>query len=167
MQKPTAKQAKNDEFKRALTGALRALAGRDDLEVSFSSDRASASGSTLRLPEPPRKMSAEDLAVARGQADAMALRIACHDQKVHRRLQPEGRNARALFEAVEQARCEAIGARNMSGVADNIGAMLDARYVKMNVAAAENRADLPLEEAVAAVTRERLTGGASAASCAR
>ncbi|ESR24111.1 cobaltochelatase subunit CobT [Lutibaculum baratangense] len=158
MQKPSGKQTRNEEFKRALTGVSRALAGRDDVEVSFSSDRASVSGTTVRLPEPPRKMTAKDLAVARGQADALALRIACHDQKTHRKLQPQGRNARALFEAVEQARCEAIGARSMSGVAGNIDAMLDARYTKMNVAAAESRSDLPLEEAVAAVARERLTG---------
>ena len=159
-----ARAAPNEPFKRAVTAAVRAISGHNDVEVTYASDRAGASGTNVRLPEPPRKMTKNDAAVARGVADAMALRIACHDQGVHRKLLPQGRNARALFEAVEQARCEAIGSQRMSGVADNIGAMLEARYQRMNVAAAESRADAPLEEAVAMITRERLTGQAPPAS---
>lgn len=147
-----------EPFKQAVTAAVRAISGERDVEVTYASDRAGTSGTSVRLPEPPRVMSPEDTAIARGIADSMALRIACHDQKVHRRLAPEGRNALALFEAVEQARCEAIGSQRMTGVANNIGSMLDARYQRMNIAAAESRADAPLEEALAMLTRERLTG---------
>jgi len=150
----------NDAFKRSVATTVRAIAGRGDIEVTYASDRAGASGTNVRLPEPPRQMTRGDAAVTRGLADSMALRLACHDQKVHRKLLPEGRNARALFEAVEQARCEAIGSVRMSGCGDNIDAMLEARYQRMNVAAAESRADAPLEEAVAMLTRERLTGHA-------
>ncbi|MEJ8570304.1 cobaltochelatase subunit CobT [Microbaculum marinum] len=149
-----------EPFKRAVTAAVRAISGHSDVEVTYASDRAGTSGTSVRLPEPPRKLTRADAAIARGVADSMALRIACHDQGVHRRLLPQGRNARALFEAVEQARCEAIGSQRMSGVADNIGAMLEARYQRMNVAAAESRSDAPLEEAVALMLRERLTGRA-------
>ncbi|MCT8971456.1 cobaltochelatase subunit CobT [Microbaculum marinisediminis] len=150
--------APNEPFKRAVTAAVKAISGRNDVEVTYASDRAGASGTNVRLPEPPRKMTAADAAVTRGLADSMALRLACHDQGVHRKLLPQGRNARTLFEAVEQARCESIGSQRMSGVADNIGAMLEARYQRMNTSAAESRADAPLEEAVALITRERLTG---------
>jgi cobaltochelatase CobT len=153
-----ARPVPTEPFKRAVTAAVRSIAGRHDIEVTYASDRAGTAGTAVRLPEPPRKMTMADAAVTRGFADSMALRIACHDQGVHRRLLPQGRNARALFEAVEQARCEAIGSQRMSGVANNIGAMLEARYQRMNLAAAETRADAPLEEAVAMLTRERLTG---------
>jgi cobaltochelatase CobT len=151
------RSAPTEPFKRAVAAATRAIAGKADIEVSFGTDRAGVSGRSVRLPEPPRKLSPEEAAVARGQADALALRLACHDQAIHRRLLPQGRNARALFEAVEQARCEAVGSNRMCGVADNIGAMLEARYSRMNVAAAESRADVPLEEAVALIARERMT----------
>ncbi len=157
----------NEAFKRAVGAAVRAIAGRADLEVSFASDRASVSGNSVKLPEPPRKMSTADAAVTRGQSDALALRFACHDQAVHRRLAPTGRNARALFEAVEQARCEAIGCNRLEGVAGNIGAMLEARYARMNLSQAESRADVPLEEAVALIARERMTGIAPPESAAR
>jgi cobaltochelatase CobT len=152
--------APTEPFKQAVTAAVKAISGHNDVEVTFASDRAGASGTNIRLPEPPRKMTAADAAITRGLADSMALRISCHDQGVHRRLLPQGRNARALFESVEQARCESIGSQRMSGVSDNIDAMLEARYQRMNTAAAESRSDVPLEEAVALMTRERLTGKA-------
>jgi len=100
-----------------------------------------------------------DVAVLRGHADSMALRLACHDAAVHRRLAPESQAARAVFDAVEQARVEAIGARRMEGVASNLSAMLDDRYHRGGrYEEITDRADAPLEDAVALLVRERLTG---------
>jgi cobaltochelatase CobT len=73
---------------------------------------------------------------------------------------PQGKNARAMFEAVEQARIEAIGANAMPGVAINLSAMLEDRYTKTVVNRTSNRRDTPLEEAVGLILRERLTGEA-------
>src|SRR5215470_16590266 len=117
-----------DPFKRAVTGCLRAIARKPDLEVAFAAERPGMVGGRARLPEPPRKLSAAEAAIVRGHADAIALKIACHDPKVHRKLVPGGQQARAVFDAVEQARVEAIGARRMSGVAKNLAAMLDDRF---------------------------------------
>ena len=157
--KPTqAKEAPTEPFKRSLAGAMRALARKPELEITYATDRPSLVGERARLPEPPRKMTADDVAVVRGHADAMALRLACHDDTVHRRLAPEGQAARAVFDAVEQARVEAIGSRRMAGVATNISAMLEDRYHRGNYHEITDRADAPLEDAVAMLVRERLTG---------
>ena len=157
--KPTqAKEAPTEPFKRSLAGAMRALARKPELEITYASDRPSLVGERARLPEPPRKMTADDVAVVRGHADAMALRLACHDDNVHRRLAPESPAARAVFDAVEQARVEAIGSRRMSGVATNISAMLEDRYHRGNYHEITDRADAPLEDAIAMMVRERLTG---------
>ena len=94
----------------------------------------------------------------RGHADSMALKLACHDPGVHRKLVPGGQTARAVFEAVEQARVEAIGARRMSGVAKNLTAMLDDRFHRGKFDEITDRADAPIEEALAMMVRERLTG---------
>ena len=96
----------------------------------------------------------------RGHADAIALKLACHDPAVHRKLVPGGQQARSVFEAVEQARVEAIGARRMAGVAHNLSAMLDDRLHRGKFDEVTDRADAPLEEAVALIVRERLTGQA-------
>ena len=94
----------------------------------------------------------------RGHADSIALKLACHDPAVHRRLVPGGQQARAVFDAVEQARVEAIGARRMHGVANNLTAMLDDRFHRGKFDEITDRADAPIEEAVAMMVRERLTG---------
>jgi cobaltochelatase CobT len=156
--KPSAKESPTEPFKRAVTGCLRALARKPDLEVAFAAERPGLMGGKVRLPEPPRKLGKAEAAVVRGHADSIALRLACHDAAMHRRLQPAGQQARAVFEAVEQARVEAIGARRMDGVAQNLTAMLDERFHRAKFDEITDRADAPIEDALALMVRERLTG---------
>ena len=86
---------------------------------------------------------------------------------VHRRLRRGGQQARAVFEAVEQARVEAIGARRMAGRGANLAAMLDDRFHRGKFDEITDRADAPIEDALAMIVRERLTGAAAAAGRAQ
>jgi cobaltochelatase CobT len=156
--KSLVKESPTEPFKRAVTGCLRAIAQKPDLDIGFAAERPGLAGRKVRLPEPPRKLTASDAAIVRGHADAIALKLACHDPVMHRKLIPGGQQARAVFEAVEQARVEAIGARRMAGVAKNLSAMLDDRFHRGKFDEVSDRADAPLEEAVALIVRERLTG---------
>src|SRR6266480_4474099 len=159
-----AKEAPTEPFKRAVTSCLRAIAKTPELEVTFAAERPGLAPGKARLPEPARKMTRRDAAIVRGHADSIALKLACHDPRVHRKLVPGGQQARAVFEAVEQARVEAIGARRMSGVARNLSAMLDDRFHRGKFDQVTDRADAPIEEAVALMVRERLTGQAPPAA---
>jgi len=161
--KPSGKaESPAEPFKRALASCTRAMARRPDLEVAFAADKpalvSGPEGARARLPEPPRKPNAREAAILRGVADSMALRLACHSDAIHRRHAPHNPAARALFDAAEQARVEAIGARRMEGVAANLTAMLDDRYHRAPYSEARERDDAPLEDAVAMLVRERLTG---------
>ncbi|MDX8461156.1 cobaltochelatase subunit CobT [Mesorhizobium humile] len=156
-----------DSFKRAVTVCMRAVAGDKDLEVGFAKDRPALAGNRARLPELPKKASRNDIAITRGLGDSMALKRACHDQRIHNKLAPEGKLARSIFDAVEQARVEAIGSRAMQGVADNIGSMLEDKYTKANLVDVRDKADAPLEEAIALIVREKLTGRAIPKSAER
>ncbi|MBB6412880.1 MULTISPECIES: cobaltochelatase subunit CobT [Mesorhizobium] len=147
-----------DSFKRAVTVCMRAIAGDKELEVGFAKDRPALAGSRARLPELPKKASKADIAITRGLGDSMALKRACHDVRIHTKLAPEGKQARAVYDAVEQARVEAIGSRAMQGVADNIGSMLEDKYAKANLVDVKDKADAPIEEALALMVREKLTG---------
>jgi cobaltochelatase CobT len=152
------KESPTEPFKRAVAGCVRAIAKKPDLDISFAAERPGVAGGKVRLPEPPRKLGKHDAAIVRGHADAIALRIACHDPAVHRRIAPGGQQARAVFDSIEQARVEAIGARRMVGVARNLAAMLDDRFHRGKFDEITDRADAPIEDALALMVRERLTG---------
>ena len=107
------KEAPTEPFKRAVTSCLRAIAKAPELDVTFAAERPGLAPGKARLPEPARKMTKRDAAIVRGHADSIALKLACHDPKVHRKLMPGNPQARGVFEAVEQARVEAIGARRI------------------------------------------------------
>ena len=114
--KTPAKEAPTEPFKRAVGVCVRAIAGKSDIEVAFAAERPGLTANKVRLPEPPRRLNEREAAIVRGHANSIALRLACHDPAVHRKLVPGGQQARAVFEAVEQARVEAIGSRRMGGV---------------------------------------------------
>ncbi|MGP8232439.1 MAG: cobaltochelatase subunit CobT [Methylovirgula sp.] len=161
--KPPGKvEAPQEPFKRAVAGCLRAMAHVAQLDVTYAAEKPNVAGGTaaarVRLPEPPRKLTRQDAAILRGHADSIALKLACHDAAIHRRLLPQTPQARAVFEAVEQARVEAIGSKRMDGVAQNLDAMLEDRFQHARFGEIRERSEAPLEQAVAMIVRERLTG---------
>ncbi|MBV9427398.1 MAG: cobaltochelatase subunit CobT [Bradyrhizobiaceae bacterium] len=156
--KSTSREAPTEPFKRSVAACLKAIARKPELEVGYAAERPGVAGGKARLPEPPRKLTAAEAAIVRGHADSIALKLACHDPNVHRRMVPGGQQARAVFDAVEQARVEAIGARRMDGVARNLSAMLEDRFHRGKFDDISDRADAPIEDAVAMMVRERLTG---------
>jgi len=144
-------------FKRATAATLRAIAERDDVTVGFGPEAAGLSGSRVRLPNPPRELPAEEAAQLRGAADSVALRLRYHDDAVHNKRVPGSPLARAVFDAVEQARVEALGARRMAGVATNLAAMLDEQYRRQGFERITERTDSTMAEAVRLLAREALT----------
>ena len=146
-----------ENFKRATAATLRAIAERDDVTVGFGPEPASASGTRIKLPNPPRDLPAEDAAQLRGAADSLALRLRYHDAGVHSKRLPGSPLARAVFEAVEQARVEALGARRMVGLAANLEAMLDEQYRRQGFERITERTESTMAEAVRLLTREALT----------
>ena len=154
------KDTPSNEFKRVLTVAMKTIAEDPELSVAFGNEAPSLAGNRAKLPQVANELKPGDIAIVRGLSDSFALRVANHNDKVHARYQPQGKNARAVFEAVEQARIEALGANAMQGMKSNLAAMLDDRYRKKDVARYTDRKDAPLDEAVALLVRERLTGAA-------
>ncbi|AHK42256.1 aerobic cobaltochelatase, CobT subunit [Ensifer adhaerens OV14] len=165
--KPTTRENAAEPFKRALSGCIRSIAGDAEVEVAFANERPGITGERIRLPEISKRPTRQELAVTRGLGDSMALRKACHDARVHATMSPQGADARVIFDAVEQARVEAIGSLRMEGVAKNLSSMLEEKYSKANFGAISKQADAPLGEAVALLVREKLTGEKPPASAGK
>ena len=147
-----------EPFKRAVASAVRSLAGEPSLEISFSAEPAALRGMKARLPLPSRSLPPSEVAIVRGQGDAFAMRLAYHSDALHQKYRPRIPDAAAIFDAAEQARVEAIGARAMKGMAHNLTAQLEARLAASGIAKATERGDAPLAEIVGLLVRERLAG---------
>ncbi len=145
-------------FKRAIAAATRALSAKRDVEVRFGGDAATLNRGRVMLPTPPRTLNASTTSRARGRADGLALQLAHHDIMSHLAGRPEGSLARAIFDAAETARVEALGANKLAGVARNLDAALVERCEKAGFNRVDDRQDAPLHEAVAFLLREKLTG---------
>jgi cobaltochelatase CobT len=153
-------QSPLDQFKAVLTGTARAVAHEPEVELSFTADVPIALGKSLRVPMPGRNLPADQVAEARGFADAMALRLRYHDPKVHAAHMPGEGLAAACLTAMENARVEALGARSMAGVRNNLSHALDMRMRSDPIARATNADEVPVQTALELLVRARLTGDA-------
>ena len=158
------RETPGDVFKRALAHAARSLAEQPDLEVVFSGDGPSLIGNRAILPHPPRDLQGPETARLRGLADQMALRVAHHDVAVHARAKPASPEGVLVYDALEQARIEAIGANALVGVRDNLAAVWDQAAQRKGLAALTDPGAAPLADVVALMVRERLTGSPPPAS---
>jgi cobaltochelatase CobT len=147
-----------DPFKKALAEATKVMANDADLTVTYTVDPSGVSGENMRLPQVSRRMTRDEVLVARGTADALALYHRYHDAGTHARYAPDGAMARELYEAMETARCEALGARDMPGTAGNIDAKIGAEATRLNYGTIRDHADAPLSAAAGYLIRHLATG---------
>jgi len=150
-----------EAFRQVLAGAARAIAREPEVELAFSTEAPSAQGKSVKVPMPGRTLPEREVAEARGFADAAALRMRHHNAALHARGAPADEVARAVFNAVEQARVEALGARAMAGVKANLARATEMRIRTDPITRARSRAEVPLDTALGLVVRERLTGEAA------
>ena len=134
------------------------MADDPELSVTYSVDPSGVSGDTMRLPQVSRRMSRDEVLVARGTADALALHRKYHNDATHSKYCPQGSIAQELYEAMEVARCEAMGARDMPGTAGNIDAKIGAEATQKGYEQITDRADAPLATATGYLIRHLATG---------
>jgi cobaltochelatase CobT len=156
MSKPTDNPA--DPFKKALADATRVMADDPDVTVTYSVDPSGMTKDTIRLPQVSRRMTRDEVLLARGTADALALRRKFHDEATSNRYAPQGQLARDIYDAMEAARCEAVGARVMPGTATNIDAKIGHEAERKGYAQITRTEDAPLAVAAGYLVRHLATG---------
>ncbi|RKF21140.1 cobaltochelatase subunit CobT [Altericroceibacterium spongiae] len=147
-----------DRFRLALTGASRALARDPEVDVTWSQDKPQDVGKSMRVPMPARSLPPEQVSEARGAADSFALKMRHHNAAMHRRAMPTEPVARACYDAIEQARYEALGENHYAGIRDNLASAIEQRTDSDPIARAEKSDDVPLQTAIGLMLREQLTG---------
>ncbi|MEM8800371.1 MAG: cobaltochelatase subunit CobT [Pseudomonadota bacterium] len=147
-----------DQFRQALSGAMKAVAADSELEVVFNADKPGLAGKLARLPMPRHDLPDAQVEAIRGLSDSMALRLRHHDARVHAAHQPPSGEARDIFNAIEQARVEGLGATQMQGIAANLSNLIKDRCRDDGLFQARTVDDIPLGAALALMVRERVTG---------
>ena len=147
-----------EQFKQVLTGTARALAHEPEVELAFTADAPSQSGKNFKVPMPGRLLPPDQVAEARGFADSFALKLKHHNPARHATLRPSEVIAGAAFDAVENARVEALGSRNMAGIAANLGHALELKMRTDPISRAQAADEVPISTALSLIVRERLTG---------
>ncbi|WP_068310602.1 cobaltochelatase subunit CobT [Aliiruegeria sabulilitoris] len=147
-----------DPFKKALSEATRVIADDPDLGIVFTVDPSGMTADQMRLPQVSRRMTKDEVLLARGTADALALKRRFHDSAIHQRYLPSGQMALDLYEAMETARCEAVGARAMPGTASNIDAKIDYEASRKGYHQITKATEAPLAVAAGYMIRQLATG---------
>ena len=148
----------SDIIKKTITEATRSIAEEPELEVLFGDEPPSLTGKKIRLREPSNSINKEDLTILRGQADLLALKIKNHDQLIHKKYLPSTPQAQKLYNAIEEARIEAVGAIDMPGCASNLNARNIASYRNSTLNNITQKDEAPIAEAISLIIREKLTG---------
>ncbi|WP_281984135.1 cobaltochelatase subunit CobT [Thalassorhabdomicrobium marinisediminis] len=156
MNKPSDNPA--DPFKKALAEATKVMADDPELTVSFTVDPPGATAETVRLPQVSRRMTRDEVLIARGTADAYALRHKYHDAGVAAKYMPQGQMAQDLYTAMENARVEAVGARHMPGTAGNIDAKIGNEALRKGYDQIKDASEAPLATAAGYLIRHMATG---------
>ncbi len=149
---------KDAQFLKSNAAAMRALAGGKDHQVTYAGTDSHIGKADVRLPALPPTATAAQKASLRGAADGAALWLAHHNPITHKKHCPAPDGAKAIFEAAERARVEAIGARHMKGVGANLEAALNQRYENRQIDAPGSADDAGIAEVVRLMLREQLTG---------
>ncbi len=153
---------KAEEFKSSTRSVVRTIARRPELDVTFSEAESPTGqiGSLTRprLPMPDPNLPPETTRLVRGCADTYALKIAHHDPALHRRNAQSDLQAQAALDALEQARCDAIGALKMKGISDNLNAVLEEKSRRRGFADIIKRESVSLADALHIVARAEMTG---------
>jgi len=147
-----------DIFKRATAVAVKAIGHRAELEVGFAAGPVETGDTRVSIPEPPPQLTPATLGVARGEADTAALKLRYHNWRIHAAKMPSNSEAIAVFEAMEQARVEALGARDMKGIAQNLSALMDEESRRDAATMKALKQERPLAQAVRLLAWEKFTG---------
>ncbi len=158
---PTASRRAEDAaslLKRVTSATVRAVAARKDIGITFAGAEGDVRGNRVKLPNPQARSTPQDISRLRGAADGAALMLRYHDIGIHRRRAPQTHPAKAIYDALEQARVQAIGCQRMRGVTANLQALIDHTAKAKGFSRVEGRDDALAAEAISLIARERLAG---------
>ena len=141
-----------DDFKKAISSTLKAISKKKDISINFGSEKE-IDHDTVTLPLPSIKLENKEKKEIRGIADSIALKYKYHNKNLHNDLKPKSKVANKIFDSIEDARYEAIGIDEYSGIKTNLEANMEVKYKNIQI----NKNDVAIEDATKLIIQEKLT----------
>lgn len=152
-----------DDLKSATLAAVKAVAEDPEVTIEYvpraqKLKEGYLSGKTIKLSHPSPNMDDDEIAKMRGDADRLALKLRHHNAKQFMQDAPSDMEAKQIFQALERARCESLGARQMRGVKKNIFDATEQNFVSKGYAEVDDKDNAPISEAVYVLARQHFSG---------
>ena len=147
----------NLPFKTALEKTTRALADDPNLSLAVSGSTNILAGTSAKIPQIPRNMNKNEVLLARGNADALALKRRFHDTELYKRYLPKGQLAQKLYNNLETTRCEIIGIKALPGTGTNLDAKIIEEIKQREQIADVDAADFSIADAAGYFLRQFAT----------
>ena len=158
-----------EQLKDGIAGAFRALSGDEKCEVDFTefyeSKPEDVSGKIphynklshhLSVPL-PADFNENNLGILRGYLDSLALSAAFHNEDLHQENRAKS-NYASLLDTLENVRVEALGASIYKGAGKNLAHKYTANIKANSFHTSHGAKTMPIQEAVAVIAFEYLTG---------
>ncbi len=144
-----------EQFKRCSDACVRSLANDPHVVTDIRENEALRT-LDFAIPVDITEQPLVPSPMLRGLSDAIALVAAHHDEELHASLCPYDHKAARIFNALEQVRCESLGANAYSGVSRNLSELHSRTHAAATVRIASGAEQLAL--VLACLARESLTG---------
>ncbi len=148
----TNKSHKIEVFKKSISSTLKAISKKKDIYINFGAEKE-ISNEVVTLPIPSIKLEDIEKKEIRGIADSIALKFKYHDKKLHEKLKPNSKMINKIFDSIEDARYEAIGINEYSGIKNNLEINMESKYKNIQI----NKNDVAIEDAAKLIIQEKLT----------
>ena len=136
-----------EEFKKAITSTVKAIANNKDLEVVFDNNAFKSEG-TVVLPKIEDENDIESLSTLRGNADNQALMYRFHNREIFENLAPRGEKNKKIYEILENTRIQIIGSKIMKGVKSNLYSLYEKQCNENNMLKASDQSDVDIQNAL-------------------
>src|SRR6056300_1009063 len=128
----TNKSHKIEVFKKSISSTLKAISKKKDIYINFGAEKE-ISNEAVTLPIPSIKLEDIEKKEIRGIADSIALKFKYHDKKLHEKLKPNSKMINKIFDSIEDARYEAIGINEYSGIKNHLEINMESKYKNIQI----------------------------------
>ena len=106
-------------FKKSIESTIKAISKKSNINILFGSENKNLD-QDVNLPEINKKKLFKSKLTIRGRSDSASLVNRYHNKILHQKMSPKSLDSKAIFDEIEQLRCELLGSLKYPGIKKNL-----------------------------------------------